>query len=87
MWIQAGFVPIVQCADATSIKEVVATREDDVWGNLGFLSKDAPPLKVLLRGLERKKQSIKCSRKPKNWSEGQLITVHYKGIYTATLLN
>ena len=56
----------VNLQDATSIKEVVATREDDVWGNLGFLSKDAPPLKVLLRGLERKKQSIKCSRKPKN---------------------
>lgn len=31
MRIQAGSGPIVQCADATSIKEVVPTREDDVW--------------------------------------------------------
>ena len=39
----------VNLQDATSIKEVVATREDDVWGNfLGFLSKEdgAPPLKT-----------------------------------------
>ena len=41
MRIQAGSGPIVQCADATSIKEVVPTREDDVW-------RGAPPL---LRGL------------------------------------
>ena len=31
MRIQAGSGPIVRCADATSIKEVVPTREDDVW--------------------------------------------------------